>query len=780
MKKYLFALLSICVPLIIIGLFLFIKNIYPFGEYTPRIFDSYYQYTGLFLSIKDFSFYSFGAGLGFNYFATATYYLLSPINFLFLFSDIFNIDLLFTIVYMIKIGLAGLFMYILLYYEKKKEKSAFLFSIIYALAGFITSYHYNIMWLDSIYLLPLVILGLNLLIKKHQIILYIITLSLCIIFNFYTGYMVCFFSLLYFIWSYFNIDKINRKGLIKEFIISSLLSGLIAMVIIVPAFFGLMQGKASGFNSDFTNYFGFNSNIFFFFQKLSPGSFFAGDQANGAPEIYSSLLCVVLFIMILFNQKYSKRYKISLFVLLLFFIISFSFNGLDYAWQLFQRPVWWNHRYSFIFSFMIIYFAYDSFINIKTIKYDKYFFPIVIISTIALFIVSFGYRYYDLSNIKSKIFLVIMAAVTILYLLSYFLLLNNNFNLFIIFLLSIELSLNTFITTANNVTGRSIESINVYDKALTSSLSNIDDSSFYRTELVNRHLYNDGLSYNYHGVNYFNSVRNQNYVNFAEYYLKFDVDSHCSTVINYFDPLLISLLDIKYIIGHNVTYYNLIKNNNSFSIYENQNNLSVGFMVNEDVKKTSLKKELPYQNITNMVNDMIDKDYIYYEEVNNDDLTYIVDNGKMVNGKVIADNYNENVVVNINFTALKHNLIVPNNIEKYKGYTNILVNDKQYISNGTYVEINKGNKVTICISYDPKRDKIEAFDFKLMNIDNIDKAITNLKTNMLKVTDSNHLLSGEITVDNTKQTLFLSIPYEDGFKIIKIGNAWDSVNPTGK
>ena len=54
-------------------------------------------------------------------------------------------------------------------------------------------------------LLPLIILGLNKCIKENKYILYIVTLALAIISNYYIGYMICIFlSSIFFIYNNFG------------------------------------------------------------------------------------------------------------------------------------------------------------------------------------------------------------------------------------------------------------------------------------------------------------------------------------------------------------------------------------------------------------------------------------------------------------------------------------------------------------------------------------------------------------------------------------------------
>ena len=72
---------------------------------------------------------------------------------------------------------------------------------------------YHLMWLDAIILFPLIILGIDYIFEDKKPTLYIFTLALSIIFNYYIGVIVCLGSLIYFIYKLIlekQIDIIYR------------------------------------------------------------------------------------------------------------------------------------------------------------------------------------------------------------------------------------------------------------------------------------------------------------------------------------------------------------------------------------------------------------------------------------------------------------------------------------------------------------------------------------------------------------------------------------------
>ena len=250
-KKIIMFLLSGFIPLFIFIIASLIEGYVPFGNIQLNIYDSFTQYPGFILALKNALtngsiFYSWGGCGGFNLFSTLAYYGMGPLNILSIFANANNYSIFITIMTYIRTFALGLTM--CLYLQKKNIKPIYivLFSTLYALMGFTSTYYYNFMWIDGIIMLPLVIYGLDKLIDDNLPALYIIMLFLTIVINFYIGYIIGIFSIIYYI--YRLIITKNKKS-IKTFVISTILSILLSSFILLPTFFSLMLGKSSGFNT---------------------------------------------------------------------------------------------------------------------------------------------------------------------------------------------------------------------------------------------------------------------------------------------------------------------------------------------------------------------------------------------------------------------------------------------------------------------------------------------------------------------------------------------------
>ena len=71
------------------------------------------------------------------------------------------------------------------------EKKRFIpLCLLYAFSAYYIAYYWNIMWLDGMYMLPLIAMGIEQFIKDDKAILYIVSLSLMLYTNYFIGYML--------------------------------------------------------------------------------------------------------------------------------------------------------------------------------------------------------------------------------------------------------------------------------------------------------------------------------------------------------------------------------------------------------------------------------------------------------------------------------------------------------------------------------------------------------------------------------------------------------------
>ena len=369
------AFLLPCVGMLFVML---ISRFEPFGNYSMLYSDMYHQYYPFFVEFRrallsgDGLLYTWSVGMGLDYLGLISYYLASPLNLLSVLVPEGWLLEYFSLLNPIKLGLAGLFFAIFLKETFHKEDvSIAIFGGFYGLCAWALGFQWNIMWLDTFALLPLVTLGTAALIKEKKFILYTVTLFFSVFANYYIGLFTCIFVfLLFFVleichwggWKKFFCD------LLRIAFFSILAIGMTA-VLELPALAAL-QTTQSSVNKFPT---GFRLNIasthdlkgLLDAMRQVAGNMGGAIEPNfkeGLPNVYCGIISVVLMFQFLLARGVRLREKVCSVCLLLFFNVSFIIRQLDYIWHGFHFTNMIPYRFSFLYSFVVLYMAYRAFL----------------------------------------------------------------------------------------------------------------------------------------------------------------------------------------------------------------------------------------------------------------------------------------------------------------------------------------------------------------------------------------------------------------------------------
>ncbi len=776
--KYKVIIICFFVPIIIFLIACAIGGIFPFGQKVIAAYDGIAQYPGFtsyfskVLRGQESFFYSFKGGLGYNFYATFVYYLSNPTNLLSIFANENNFITYYLFIILLRIGLSGITMSMLLKYKNKNGKFQIIFSIAYALMAYNVLYFYNYMYFDSIVLFPLVVLGLNKLVHESSPKMYFITLSLSIFANFYIGYMICIFSLLYFIYLYILLEKKNKR-IIYKFITFSILSALINSFILIPVIMEILSGKITMFTetNTFTNYWAFTSDYINFIYKMTVGSYKIGQMSSTYPNIYCSILCFVLAIFYFFNKKISKKEKILSLIFISIYILCFSFNLLDYAWHMFQRPVWYPKRYSFTFSLFIILLAYKSFNNITDLKISEKK-KWIIFGVLILLIILSAY----INNVFTETGRVVFLGLSLICIVEYFLTIGQKrFTLFICMIFFIEITGNTVFSLKNISYSRTYDAFNISFKNLNDGIEAIKDleeeNTFYRTEMVGGLISNDPSLFNYNGIEYFNSLRNQRTMNLLTKLDQRVIDG-CSTSYSPDNLLYNSILGVKYLNGNNQdNLYTFVKEK-GFKIYRNDYALSLGFMTSNSILKTKLSVNETTNNMNNIMNDMLGNDtFIEYVKT----LNYTKIENMIITPGVNRDRFdrisNENgTKIIFNITPKEDGVIVFTPYTRNIG-VNLMINNEEidsYSSKSNFsLLIRKGNTYVITLILNTSSGYLEDYMPMSISLNDYKKFINEMKLNELNITyyKKDNYIKGTINVEEERNVLYTSIPYDTGWSV---------------
>lgn len=358
-------LIAFFIPVIIMGSYFAYRQMAPFGQNSILTVDLGQQYIDFLAAFRNLIlhhptslFYSFSKGLGGEMLGTNAYYLFSPLNLLLLFFPGRSLSSGILILVLLKYGFASLsFCWLIQRWHLQIPPRSWSFATAYALMGWMIANQLNILWLDVLFLLPLVIDGLLRLIDHQSPWHYVAWLTLTILDNYYMAWMVAIFTVLFFIWqttrqfnNWSHLGKITGR-----FCTFSLVSGLLSSFVMFPTIYALTQSK--GTYTEQKIKWAFEYQPLKILAKLVPGSFNFGQMPSGQPNIYVGMLFIIGACLYFIYSHDHWPDKLTALLISALLVFSFCFQPLDLLWHLGQFPVWYPSRFSFVFCFWVLYLA---------------------------------------------------------------------------------------------------------------------------------------------------------------------------------------------------------------------------------------------------------------------------------------------------------------------------------------------------------------------------------------------------------------------------------------
>jgi uncharacterized membrane protein YfhO len=366
-------------PILLFGIAYAWFGIYPFGGRSVLVLDMYGQYMDYFQNFRstilgDKSFlYSWGRNLGGEMMGLTAYYVSSPFSLITVLFPAKNILEAVLLMEFLKMGSMGLTMSY--YLRKSKNASKFaslLFSLLYAMSAYPVVQMMNIMWMDSLILLPLITLGVERIVREDKYKLYLMCLPVLCIANFYTAYMTGLFSFFYFFYYYVYVYgfKDFKRFVKKTFLygVCSVIGIGCSMFLIIPTYYGMKMGKLDFNKTDLT--FKSTFDLFDLFAAMMPGAYDTV-RNEGMPFIYGGMILWIMLPAYFLNKKISTRHRALSMAMLWFITLSMAINTLDIAWHIFKMTNWLPYRYSFLFTFFVVVLCCEAFINLKAITKEN-------------------------------------------------------------------------------------------------------------------------------------------------------------------------------------------------------------------------------------------------------------------------------------------------------------------------------------------------------------------------------------------------------------------------
>jgi len=575
------------IPFVTMMVLFAINRIFPFGDRSFLNIDMYHQYfpflTEFFHKLRsgESLFYSWNAGIGSNLTALYAYYLASPINWLcVLMPEAFLMEFMSYLV-VVKIGLCGLSAAIYLSKHFKTEKMSVAFiALFYAMSGYMAAYNWNVMWLDCIVLAPLILLGLEALVKEGKYKLYCLSLGIAILSNYYICIMICIFLVLYFAIVLLPLAEKKLRACV-HFASFSLLAGGIGALFLIPEVLALQLSRFSSadFPSKLTEYFSV-------FDVLARHSFNVAIETglDHWPNIFCSVAVFVLFPLYLVNKGIPTREKAGRLLLLLVMLLSFSYNIPTFIWHGMNYPDSLPCRQSFLYILLLLTVCMDAYLHIKEVSRRELAvsvgagFVFVLLAQKLVTDDAFDAKTWLLTGIFLAIYAILLYAVHSQEKLPKYML------LLFAFVMIVEAGANTLLTSLSTVSRPNyLENYETYHELYSEQASQEADV-FYRYEKTARTTNNDAMLQDYPSLSMFSSTSN-GLVN--HFYDRFGMRNskvfYCSDGMT---PFISALLSQGYTFSKEDLssdgLYELVKEQDGVYLYRNTYSLPLGFVISPD------------------------------------------------------------------------------------------------------------------------------------------------------------------------------------------------------
>lgn len=231
--------------LVIVGVVLWLKQIFPFGTNTIDYYDMGQQIAAFYYHVYDALhgtkslFYDWYSALGTNMtMNTSGCSSISLFNLLLYFTPRDGILQALSIFTMVKMACMSLTMYHFLHKTIRAEYIwEFCFSVCYGVCGFAMMYYITNQWLDVAVFLPLLIGALVRLCRDGKMTAYVVYLTICLVGSYYQSFMILIFIVLSVGVYELTIgasDREGRKAAIWRLAIATLLAFGISAFILIP------------------------------------------------------------------------------------------------------------------------------------------------------------------------------------------------------------------------------------------------------------------------------------------------------------------------------------------------------------------------------------------------------------------------------------------------------------------------------------------------------------------------------------------------------------------
>ncbi len=255
MKKSYSGIIAPATVMVLMLTVFYYYGMFPFGDKTLSWCDMNQQVIPFLMDFKDILsgktnlFLNLQNAGGMSFWGVFLFFISSPFTFLVALvnkSDMYHLVNILVVLKMMTCALTAS-----LFFRRQFSKLSVMqntaLSVMYAFCGYTMFYYQNQVWIDVMYLFPILLLGLIKLADEEKVWLYIIAFSAILTVNFYLSYMVSIFLILAFgIYLIQCAPKENRRKITVLLCISTMVVALLTAVIWLPSLMQYVKSARTG------------------------------------------------------------------------------------------------------------------------------------------------------------------------------------------------------------------------------------------------------------------------------------------------------------------------------------------------------------------------------------------------------------------------------------------------------------------------------------------------------------------------------------------------------
>lgn len=584
-----------------------IRGIAPFGDNSLLTMDLWGQYYPMLVEKQDapFALWSWDGSLGFSAIVQSAYYTNSLFNFLLLpFTGYARIAALDLIIFLKAALAAWSFAYYLSHREREASGGGqtplvMALGAAYGLSAYVVAFISQPMWLDAVLFVPLIMLGLERMLSGKNPWMYVTFLALTLYSNFYIGWAVCLFTVLWFFVTMCSDGNRRRIGRVArdtgKFAAMSLISGALAAFVLLPVVFGMGNWTSSslGFDKDVAFYHELPQII----DNLSAGV--KTSLEYGVANLYCGSAAVFFAILFVLNHRIPWQKRLCYVLLAGFMLLSFELNLLDFIWHGLHFPNQLPGRQSFLYVFLMLLMAYETLTRLDGLRTV----PVCAAAAAAAGILFIGFQ--ASGNRIGRVISVVIILLALIIVAGHLSLSRRlhaeQMGAFMLAaVITLDAAVNGIFTMAQYIGCASAVSYVTNESDMRALTEKYESGSedFWRSEMTPNFTFDSGMLYDFKGVTYYSSTMNGSLYRLFQNLGNRVYAQNVSTIYQP-TPILDMMFGVRYhyVTGGALTeeYGDIAEKRGNVTVIESRYTLPVAFAVDERIKSFETDGKAPLE-----------------------------------------------------------------------------------------------------------------------------------------------------------------------------------------